>query len=312
MNKDSKISSAIRANTAKQSETHKLTMSYMLDNSHGDIYFARLIFEQTQFDDRVFEDSGNSIFQYHKLQISINDLQYQQQKNNNITQVIEFKSNCNSNTNGYNLSMGINKLSHCLDIELSFTHTNYNGIISINKKYLGQSVYVINLLLISKVLMSLIVLILYNMDGNNFNTTNNRRYELESDDGSSYNANLDTIFIVTSTLVGISDSIGSQENTKTLIMKNFNISQSNDVIVVMEYNIIIIKHAGRLPVNHNLLISFTVFSYNGMILDYIYCFIQILTVISENINWTNNYDVQNNMYSVSIYSNHQYQRNWYC
>ena len=293
-NQDSKISSASRTTAAKQSEAHKLTMSYMLDNSHGDIHFARLM-----IDDRVFEDSSNNIFQYHKLQIFINDLQYQQQKHNNITQVIEFKNNCNNNTNDYNLSMGINILSHCFDIGLLFTYTNYSGIISINNKYLGQSVYVNNLLLILKVLMSLIVLILYNMDGNNFNTTNNMSYELKSDDGSNYNANLDTIFIDTSTLVGISDSIGSQENTKTLIMENFYISQSNDVIIVIENNVIIIKHAGRFPVNHNLLINSTVLSHNEVILDYIYHFIQILTVISENINWANNYDVQNNISSVS-------------
>ena len=134
MNQDSKISSANRTTAAIQSETHKLTMNHMLDNSHGDVYFARLMIEQTQFDDRVFEDSSNNIFHYHKLQISTNDLQYQQQKNNNITQVIEFKNNYNSNTNGYNLSMGINILSHCFDIELLFIYTNYSNIISINKK----------------------------------------------------------------------------------------------------------------------------------------------------------------------------------
>ena len=83
-------------------------------------------------------------------------------------------------------------------------------------------------------------------------------------------------------------------------MEKFTISQSNDVILILENDVVNIKDTERLSVNDNILTSFTILNYNGVILNYIYHFILLLTVILANINWkfTKGYKIENKTFVI--------------
>ena len=98
----------------------------------------------------------------------------------------------------------------------------------------------------------------------------------------------------TSTLVGICGANVNENNIAKSTIDKFTISQSNELIVIIEKDTVNIKDTGKLPVNDRLLNSFTVLIYNGMILKYAYTIIQILTAILANINLklTKRYEIE--------------------
>ena len=267
MNQNSVIFSPIVTLIVTQTKTAKSIKYYILDKHNASIYSENVVieqlkfgdintafgvvvhFEKIHFGDRVFKDSSNNIIHYHKLKIYTNDIEYQQQESNIITQVVKFEDNGNSNTNGYNSSMDIKILSHCFNTGLLlFKYTNHSGIIGTNKNnlnsyntmiseiYSGQVVYDNNLLLISRVLTGIIVSILYNIDGNNLNITINMSYKLESGDGSSYNVNRDAIFIDNNSIICPLDKIINHGTSITQIANIFVYENGHNFIAAHRIN----------------------------------------------------------------------------